>query len=297
LVLDPLGRWVLPGAAGELYLGGVAPGIGYIDASGVDPLTMQRFVQLTADAGRYYRTGDIVTLVGGELRFLRRTDAQLKIRGHRVEPGEVTAVLLRHPAVRDCAVDAVPAGTQGHVLVAYVVAAADHITESELVEHARADLPEYSVPSRVVFLDGIPLNHNGKLDRASLPWPAAAGPSETGAGTASATERMLMTAWQDVLGCPIASSNMSFFDAGGNSLLLLPLYLRLRRAVEHHFALHDLFRFPTVRRFAEFLEGLDNRTAAPADPRRQRTVRTPDQIHAAAIHGRLARGRENSTNA
>ncbi|WP_405896618.1 amino acid adenylation domain-containing protein [Streptomyces sp. NBC_00727] len=300
LLLDPLGRPVPDGTPGELHVGGAAVALGYLGPAGQDPASAGRFGEPAKGLGRHYRTGDLVRRANGELEFLGRTDGQMKIRGHRVEPAELASVLLRHPLVADCAVTAAPAPAGGPALAAYVVAAAGGpLTAEALLEHARAELPGYSVPSYVEFLDRLPLTRNGKLDRSALPAPSA---SPAGGAAATAVERQLLDAWAQVLGRPVDSPTVSFFDAGGTSLLVLPLYLRLLRILDRGFALHDLFRFPTARRFAEFLEasGRNERTGPAVAPgtthHRRLNQRTPDQILAAARRSRSARGRESNSH-
>lgn len=306
LLLDPLGRPVPDGTPGELYIGGAAVALGYLGSAGQEPASAGRFGEPAEGLGRHYRTGDLVRLADGELEFLGRADGQMKIRGHRVEPEELASVLLRHPLVAGCAVTAVPAPAGGSALAAYVVAAdapdGGPLTVEALLEHARAELPGYSVPSYVEFLDRLPLTRSGKLDRSALPAPSAS-PAGEAAASATAAERQLLDTWAEVLGRPVASPTVSFFDAGGTSLLVLPLYLRLLRVLDREFALHDLFRFPTARRFAEFLDASgQNEPTGPAGApgttthHRRLNQRTPDQILAAARRSRSARGRESNSH-
>ncbi|MFF0410585.1 amino acid adenylation domain-containing protein [Kitasatospora sp. NPDC004745] len=200
-VLDPDGRPLPVGVPGELHLGGEGVAQGY---RGRPELTAERFVEDPFAGGRMYRTGDLAAWTeDGELTFHGRIDAQVKIRGHRIEPGEVEAVLLAHPAVAEAAV-AVHEETPGEPeLVGYVVPSpgagpaggaepvpdaesvtdAEPVTDAELREHLRRTLPAVMVPRRYLRLDRLPLTPNGKLDRRALPAPPR--PDAVASATAS----------------------------------------------------------------------------------------------------------------
>ncbi len=171
-VLDAHSNPVPVGVVGELYLGGVAVARGYLHQPG---LTAERFVPdpFTAQPGqRLYRTGDLSRVrADGTVEFLGRTDHQVKIRGHRIEPGEVEAALLRHPAVREVAVVAREDHPGDRRLVAYLVSDEGTLSTTELRAHARSLLPDAMVPSAFVTLPALPLTANQKLDRAALPAP------------------------------------------------------------------------------------------------------------------------------
>ncbi|OXM48870.1 non-ribosomal peptide synthetase [Amycolatopsis alba] len=209
-VLDPELRPVPPGVPGELYLAGAGLARGYRNRPG---LTADRF--LAAPGGqRMYRTGDLVRWTGeGSLEFLGRVDDQVKLRGFRVEPGEVEAVLARHPAVAQAAVVVREDQPGLKQLVAYVVAEAE---EDVLRDFLAVRLPDYLVPSAFVTLDRIPVSANGKLDRKALPAPAA---PETGhVEPETETELALAAIWADVLGVERIGAEDSFFALGGDSL-------------------------------------------------------------------------------
>ena len=158
------------GVPGELYIGGDGVARGYLNQP---ELTAERFVRSPFGEGRLYRTGDMVRWrPDGYLEFLGRQDLQVKVRGFRVEPGEVEATLIGHPGVRDAAVVA-PADRQGdRRMVAYVVADPG-LGEAELRSHLAEKLPRYMVPSAITRLEGLPLTPNGKVDRAALEDEAA----------------------------------------------------------------------------------------------------------------------------
>ncbi|MDI5975005.1 amino acid adenylation domain-containing protein, partial [Amycolatopsis magusensis] len=219
-VLDDRMRPVPVGVAGELFVGGLGVADGY---AGSAELTAQRFVPdpFSARTGtRLYRTGDLARWTGdGVLEFLGRQDDQVKIRGHRVEPGEVAAVLAEHPDVADAAVLAVP-GDHGFYLVGYVVPATSASQpKGWLTTYCATRLPDYLVPADVVELDALPLNANGKLDRARLPVPDRTTAEFEEPETP--TEAVLAGIWARVLDLDRVGRQDGFFALGGHSILLI----------------------------------------------------------------------------
>ncbi|MGA6168322.1 non-ribosomal peptide synthase/polyketide synthase [Amycolatopsis magusensis] len=211
-VLDAGLRPVPPGVPGELYLAGAGLARGYRNRPG---LTADRFIaDPTGHGGRMYRTGDLVRWTAeGTLEFLGRVDDQVKLRGFRVEPGEVEAVLARHPEVAQAAVVVREDQPGVKRLVAYVVS---DTGEAALRAFLAGELPDYLVPSAFVALDRLPLSTNGKLDRRALPVPAA---PETGhVEPDTETEQALAAIWADVLGTTPIGIEDSFFALGGDSL-------------------------------------------------------------------------------
>lgn len=171
LVLDPAGRPCPVGTPGELYIGGKGLARGY---AGNPQETSARFRTHESIGARLYRTGDLGRWrPDGAIEFLGRVDRQIKVRGHRIEPGEIEAVLTRHPEVRQCVVGAVTAHDSGHRLVAYVVPQAPSAPPKaeSLIEALREHVPGYMVPSMIVFLDALPVTVNGKIDHSALPDP------------------------------------------------------------------------------------------------------------------------------
>ncbi|MCX5414994.1 non-ribosomal peptide synthetase [Streptomyces sp. NBC_00059] len=262
LVLDDSLRPVPDGAEGELYLAGPGVARGYLGQPG---LTAQRFVaDPTGPAGgRMYRTGDLVRRTQeGHLAYAGRADQQIKLRGHRIEPGEIEAALLSHLSVRAACV-VVREGLPGdRVLCAYVVPAPGRTPDpAALAAHLGTRLPAYLVPTVVQPLDALPLTPNGKLDRAALPVPAAS--VTTGRAPRGAREEIIAGLFADVLGVERVSADDNFFALGGHSLLATLLVGRIRSALDAEAEIRTLFEHPTVASLAAALEHA-GRPARPA---------------------------------
>ncbi|HEX5443890.1 MAG TPA: amino acid adenylation domain-containing protein, partial [Pirellulales bacterium] len=212
-VLDRQGRPAPIGVPGELCVGGAGVARGYLNQP---ELTAERFSDgrlflrestpfrgTTADRERLYRTGDLVRwLPDGQLEFLGRIDEQVKIRGFRIEPGEVEAVLRRHPGVREAAVVVREEQPAQPRLAAYVVPATGEVKADELRDYLHMQIPGYMLPASLTLLDALPLSVSGKLDRGALPAPTAGGgePSAASRPPASETEQALVEVWRQVLG-------------------------------------------------------------------------------------------------
>lgn len=249
-VLDDDLRPVPSGRVGELYLAGAGLARGYL---GKPTATAERFV---ADAfgpagARMYRTGDLVRRrADGDLEYVGRRDAQVKIRGMRVEPGDVTAAVLRHPDVARVAVVARPDPHGQTRLVAYVSPSAGrHLAPGDVRAAVRAQLPEHLVPGAVVVLPALPTLPNGKIDTLALPEPDPA--AETGGAAPSTPHQdLLCELFADVLGLSKVGVDDNFFDIGGHSLTAVRLVGRIRAALGVEVSPRTLFVAPTPARLA-----------------------------------------------
>ena len=248
LVLDAQRQCVPTGTPGELCLGGVQVARGYL---GRPELTAERFIHVSTagEHGRFYRTGDSVRLLpDGNLEFLGRLDNQVKIRGRRIEPGEIEEVLGSHPKVRHCAVTTYEVGPEEKGLAAYVVFHdPDHPEFDEVRQFLRERLPDPMVPTAYVRLSRLPLTPNGKVDRRALPPPTRETMvvSDYIAPT-SDLEKRVADIWQWVLHRPRVGVRDNFFELGGYSLLAVHLVAELNRLLNLNLQPMDLLSRPTI---------------------------------------------------
>ncbi|MCX4767683.1 non-ribosomal peptide synthase/polyketide synthase [Streptomyces sp. NBC_01275] len=267
-VLDAGLRPAPPGVPGELYLAGVQLARGYLDRAG---LTAERFVAdpYGAPGTRMYRTGDLARWTAdGTVEYLGRTDDQVKVRGFRVEPGEVESALTGHPSVAHAVVVVreqrlvayvVPAGDPGPVDVSasYARTAAGQMDVTALRAHTAAALPAHMVPAAFVPLDALPLTPSGKLDRAALPAPDFTATGTDGAPPRSPREEILAGLFADVLGLEQAGADDDFFALGGHSLLAMRLVSRVRALLGADLTVRTVFEATTPALLAA---RLDDRT-------------------------------------
>ncbi len=245
-LLGPDGEPVPVGVPGEICVGGAGVARGYLNRP---ELTAERFVGDPFGEGRLYRSGDLARRrADGELEYLGRADSQVKVRGFRIEPGEVEAALRALPGVRDAVVVARADGSGDLRLVGYVVGGEEGAPPADAMREAlRGRLPEYMVPSALVPLEAIPLTANGKTDRAALPAPEGAAAS-AGAYVAPRTpeEEALAAIWAEVLGVERVGVHQDFFEAGGHSLLVMRVVSRVRERFRVDLPLSAFFDAPTV---------------------------------------------------
>ncbi|MER7705189.1 non-ribosomal peptide synthetase [Kitasatospora sp. NPDC097605] len=249
------------GEPGELFLGGAGVAHGYVNRP---ETTAERFLPdpFAGGEARMYRTGDLVRFTDdGELQFLGRTDHQVKLRGYRIELEEVEARLTGCPEVREAA-----AAVRGTRLIGYVVPAGDGAApdgprldaglQSAITGRLAVELPEYMVPSTLVFLAALPLGPGGKLDRNALPEPPAAGAGGPLTAAATPTEVALAEIWGELLDLDPAGIDVqsAFYDLGGDSLLLVRLARLMTRRFERRVRVPDLFSFRDIASLARWLD-------------------------------------------
>ncbi|HEX7243041.1 MAG TPA: amino acid adenylation domain-containing protein, partial [Longimicrobiaceae bacterium] len=298
-LLDPGLQPVPIGVVGELWIAGEGLARGY---QARPDMTAERFLPdpyAAEPGGRMYRTGDRVRWrADGSLDYLGRFDHQVKVRGFRIEPGEIEVALRAHPGVREAVVvvrEDVPGDRR---LVAYLAPpeGAEAPAAAELRTHLRAGLPEHMVPSAFVALERLPLTPNGKVDRMALPAPDAAGTDEAAyVAPRTPTEEAVARVWQEVLGVGRVGVNDNFFDLGGHSLLLVQLHSRLKETLAPGLSLADLFGFRTLADLAKHVDAAreagepdTQATLDRADARRSRMAR-----QRAARAGRPTRAEED----
>jgi amino acid adenylation domain-containing protein len=272
-VLDAEMQPVPVGITGELYVGGVGVGRGYL---GDAALTAARFAPdpFSPEAGaRLYRTGDLVRRAAdGSLEFVARADTQVKLRGHRIELGEIESALAGEESVREAAaVIREEEGGRDRRLVAYVVAEEGaEPSAGRLRARLKERLPDYMIPSAFVFLDSLPLLPSGKVDRRALPAPGVARADvATYVAPRTPVEETLAALWADLLRVERVGVEDNFFDLGGHSLLATQLVPRVRESLGVDVPLRGMFESPTVAALARYVEEQGARAAAPPAPKIQ----------------------------
>jgi acyl-coenzyme A synthetase/AMP-(fatty) acid ligase/acyl carrier protein len=247
-VLDPQLALAGVGVAGELYLGGDGLARGYLHRPA---LTAERFLPdpFGPPGSRLYRTGDLARLsADGHLELLGRQDHQIKIRGHRIELGEVDAALRRQPGVRDALVVVRGEAAHDKRLVGYVVPPA---AAAGLRATLAGQLPGFLIPSEIIGLDSFPLTPNGKIDRPALPTHDARLASSP--APASELEQALAEIWCDVFGVPAVGRHDNFFDLGGHSLIAMRIVSAYERVWGKTLSVHALLQHATIAELADFV--------------------------------------------
>lgn len=252
------------GSSGELHLAGAGLARGYL---GRPELTDERFVFCEQVGERVYRTGDLARFAGnGELQYLGRKDHQVKIRGHRIEPGEIEAGIARHDGVEACAVIARmdPRAPQDKLLVACLVtrrvdpaeqAEADERLLQSLRESLGQSLPDYMMPAHFACLERMPLTSNGKTDRDALAQTFVDPPrAQAGEAPRTETEARMLGLWREVLGTSVAGVGESFFKVGGDSIRLVKLAARIEAEFGERIDLQSMFAHTTARAQAQLVD-------------------------------------------
>ena len=292
-LLDEQNQPVVDGEPGALFLGGACLARGYLNNPA---LTVARFVD--SEGGRFYQTGDLVRRnPDGVLHFLGRADDQMKIRGFRVEPGEIEAILSQHPAVKETAVGAAPDPTGGasQELVGYIVPRAGVAVPAaaDLRRWLLNRMPDYLVPTHFATLSALPLTPSGKVDRRALPRYEAVRAEARSAPTAPPAkplEKIIARLWEETLAIKNPGVRDNFFEVGGNSIHAVKVHTKLAQTLQREFPVTALFEHPTIAALARYLNPEAELSAHPVtgNPIHERARR---QQQAAANHANAARAR------
>lgn len=256
-ILDEHATPVPVGVEGDLWIGGAGVARGYLNRP---EITAERFVPDPFEAtpgARMYRTGDRARyLADGNIDFLGRSDHQLKIRGIRIEPGEIEAALTSHPAIRESVVVASGDGNLKRLVAYYITEGDDSLPPSQLKDHLAARMPAHMIPAAFVCLSALPLTPNGKVDRRAL---AAAGPEHPEPGQSDATpptqtEVRIAAMWQMVLQVEHVAAGDNFFELGGDSLLALRLLSLMSQEFSTKIGVGTLYDHPTIAELGQWLD-------------------------------------------
>ncbi|MGO9169514.1 MAG: non-ribosomal peptide synthetase, partial [Candidatus Sulfotelmatobacter sp.] len=255
-VLDGHMKLVPVGIKGELYISGSGHARGYLNRP---ELTAEKFVPnpFTKTGGeRLYRTGDLVRYQeNGSLVFLGRLDSQVKIQGHRLEPGEIEAAVLDYPGVTQAAV-ITREDKPGNVRLVGYVASSERLDVDRLRNHLQQRVPEYMVPAALLQLDTLPLTANGKVDRKALIELESKKAMEAGSLTLTPTEELIAGVWSSLLEKSDIRRDDNFFHLGGHSLTVIQMLSRLERVFNREIELRAMFEFPVLKDFSAYVDQL-----------------------------------------
>ncbi|QJB38446.1 amino acid adenylation domain-containing protein [Chitinophaga oryzae] len=275
-ILSAEGQLQPAGVPGELYVGGDGVSRGYLNQPG---LTAQRFIPdpfSSIPGARLYRTGDLARwLPDGTVAYLGRIDDQVKIHGHRIEPGEIESVLLQHPDVRQAVVLLQVRDTGDKYLAGYVVPQGA-LDKAVLTDYLKGRLPAYMVPAQLIVLEKMPLTSNGKADKKALR-VLADDHTESVAYTAptNETEQQLVTIWERFLQKQHVSATANFFELGGHSLLASRVVTAIRNTLGVELSITRFFQYPTITKLAAYLTGKEKEGGWPAIVAGKRPDRIP----------------------
>ncbi len=262
-ILDDNLNPVPVGVPGDLYIAGVGLARGYLNRPA---LTAERFIPnpfAQQEGERLYKTGDVARyLDDGNIEFLGRSDQQVKVRGYRIEPGEIESLLQEHETIQDSVVIAKPLPNGDNRLIAYIVWQPGKADSTEQIKMRLSEqLPDYMVPSAFVALEAIPLTPNGKVDRRALPEAMIMDDYETKerVSARTTTEARLSRIWEELLGVEQIGVTDNFFSLGGHSLLAMQLLTRIEQQFGKELPLMELFRQPTIEHIAQSLDAEDLR--------------------------------------
>ncbi|WP_291567208.1 non-ribosomal peptide synthetase [Clostridium sp. UBA2485] len=252
-IMDKNSRLLPVGVAGEMFVGGDGVGRGYLNRSA---LTAERFVENPYKPGeRLYRSGDLARfLPDGNMEYLGRADNQVKIRGFRIELGEIESQLLKHVSIKEAVVVMRERSSNDRYLCAYIVSK-EQLFVTQLKQYLSKFLPDYMIPSYFVEINKLPLTSNGKVDIRAL--PDAIGNIQVGVEYVppkSDIEKKLVEIWQKVLGVERVGIDESFFDLGGNSLLILQMHTEIEKCFPGKVTVANIFAYPTISKLAEYID-------------------------------------------
>jgi len=260
LVLNEQHKAVAKGTPGELYVGGAGVSRGYLNQA---ELTRERFITdpfANNPEERLYKTGDRVKQIQtNELIYLGRIDDQIKVRGFRIEPGEIESAITKHPLIKEAVVTATADDSCNKRLIAYVTGTQQHLLlGAELRQFTEALLPAHMVPSMFIAMDELPLTENGKIDRAALPSPGASRPDLATDFVAPDTpiELALSEIWQETLGLECIGIDDNFIDLGGDSLQAASIIGRIQHAMGLTLSFADFFKNASIKQMASEIENL-----------------------------------------
>ena len=260
-LLDRHQRLVATGVPGEIYIGGTGLAIGYHQRP---ELTASRFIHCDiADGERLYRTGDLAQWnEQGELQYLGRIDDQIKVRGHRIEPGEIQTQLNVHPGIKQSQVHLHTDDGEAQ-LIAYYISTDESLTSTELRSHLKDTLPDYMIPDHFMALPSFPLTPNGKLDKSALPLPDGQQREDSGfVAPRTTAEQQLQEIWQQVLKLPQVSVQDNFFEIGGHSLKAIQVLSKINADLGISLTLSELFNHSTIAELAPVLATADGKAGA-----------------------------------
>jgi amino acid adenylation domain-containing protein len=256
-LLDSYLNPVPVGVTGEVYIGGVGIGRGYLNRP---DLTAEKFIPnpfSDKPAARLYKTGDLAHyLPNGEIEYIGRHDDQVKVRGFRIELGEIEVAITQHPKVRETVVVVREESADSQRIVAYIVPhPGQTLTITGLRDFLESKLPNYMLPAAFVMLEALPLTPNGKIDRHALPTPDKARPdSEAAVAPRNPFEELLTGIWKQILGTEQVGIHDNFFELGGHSLLATQVMSRVRDTLQLELPLRYLFEAPTIAGLAKSIE-------------------------------------------
>ncbi|MCC5601602.1 non-ribosomal peptide synthetase [Nostoc favosum] len=254
-LLDKYLNPVVVGVTGEVYIGGVGVGRGYLNRP---ELTAEKFIPnpFSDEPTRLYRTGDLARyLANGEIEYIGRIDNQVKIRGLRIELGEIEAIISQYPAVRETVVVVSEESADSQRIVAYIVPQTEQtLAIPELRGFLESKLPSYMVPAAFVTLEALPLTPNGKVDRKALPMPDTVRPELELVYQPPQTEieKTIADIWQEVLHVDNVGIYDNFFELGGHSLLLVQIHSKLQKIFQKDLLFVEMFQHPTVSHLARY---------------------------------------------